>query len=324
MILRPINLFHFLFLALFTCTLSAQEFRCNELLGHHDKTLLTYEYTNPSTKFRGVACVVLLNEDATVLLYLEEEVEQKEPEGRKQAVARAQLQSVSFSERFYTGIIHVTKSFESPQSDIFGLDNAVFTLSVSLSSRLITFTINSSVYIWQPRDFVPNWIMLVEIPKSCGTKSLIIHDPVPRPVPDRLGIICVLEDSPTAFRFFSFGWRRAGSSGRPRKFINFGSLRTVTPNFLNIFTGRIHAVEFPAVLDIPASKSDQNLFRDTLMVSAVRSVNTNSFMIYGDFQEVWFDAKIGSSVNPKYPLLPINLETDFSKDLVGIYGFPRL
>lgn len=271
----------------------------------------------------------LLNRGDTLLMYLEEEtVGVNTP--RKQAVGRAQLQSPSPpGSLFYNGVIHVTNNIIDPHEDLFDLDNSPFSLTITLDTGLVSFSIkpklspDNMVYIWQPRLTVPRWSMHVNIPKSCGVKSYNINDPLPRPSKDRDGIICVLEESPTILRFFSFGWKKAGQSGNPRKFVNFGSLRQATPNFLNIYTGRVHSISFPCGCNLEA---DRKTFKDSFIITAVRSPTSKSLMIYGDLQEEWHDIRIQMDPHfmPRYPLLPINMNTDFSADLRQIYGLPTI
>jgi hypothetical protein len=323
----------FLIFSLFKILLADTEFKCNQLLnaGGEEASLRTFEYINPKTKGRGVVCVSLLNRAETLLMYLEEETTVGTGSGtgtgiRKQAVGRAQLQSPSPpGTRLYTGVIHVTNNIIDPHEDLFDLNNSPFTLSLALETGLVSFSIkpklssDNIVYIWQPRTSVPRWSMHVNIPKSCGVKSYTINDPIPRPSKDRDGIVCVLEESPTILRFFSFGWKKSGQSGNPRKFVNFGSLRLATPNFLNIYTGRIHSIAFPCGCNL---ENDRLNFKETFLITAVRSSTRKSLMIYGDLQEEWHDIGIRIEPNfmPRYPLLPINLNTDFSADLRQIYG----
>lgn len=330
MILRIWRISLFLIFSLLNNLLADPDFRCNQLLNAGEEaaaaSLRTFEYINPKTKGRGVVCVSLLNRAETLLMYLEEETNVGNGI-RKQAVGRAQLQSPSPpGTRLYTGIIHVTNNIIDPHEDLFDLNNSPFTLSLALDTGLVSFSIKQKlsshniVYIWQPRTSVPRWSMHVNIPKSCGVKSYTINDPIRRPSKDRDGIVCVLEESPTILRFFSFGWKKSGQSGNPRKFVNFGSLRLATPNFLNIYTGRIHSIAFPC--GGSNLKNDRINFKETFVITAVRSSKRKSLMIYGDLQEEWHDIGIRIEPNfmPRYPLLPINLNTDFSADLRQIYG----
>ena len=326
-------LFLFLLSFLFICCHADKEFRCNHLLNTAtDTSLRTFEYINPKSKLRGVVCVSLLNKAGTLLMYLEEETSINNTI-RKQAVGRAQLQSPSPpGTRLYTGIIHVTNNIIDTHEDLFDLDNSPFTLSVALDSGLVSFSVKSLkttdniVYIWQPRLTVPQWSMHVNIPKSCGIKSYTISDPIPRTAKDRDGIVCILEESPSILRFFSFGWKKSGQSGKPRKFVNFGSLQLATPNFLNIYTGRVHTIAFPCGCDFESELQDRKNFKETFVITAVRSFSSKSLMIYGDLQEEWHDTQtqIDPILPPRYPLLPINLFTDFSADLRQIYGLPSI
>lgn len=329
-----------LFLLLFSSLLISgqhahKDFRCNHLLNTvNDTSLRTFEYINPKSKLRGVACLSLLNEAGTLLMYLEEETTATIGSIRKQAVGRAQLQSPSPpGTRLYTGFIHVTHNVIDTHEDMFDLDNSPFTLSVALDTGLLSFSIKSLkttdnlVYMWQPRLTVPRWSMQVNIPKSCGIKSYSINDPLPRTPKDRDGIVCILEESPSILRFFSLGWKKSGSSGKPRKFVNFGSLRLASPNFFNIYTGRVHTIAFPCGCNFePQVDRNRKNFKDTFVITAVRSFSSKSLMIYGDLQEEWHDTQIQIDPIslPRYPLLPINLFTDFSADLRQIYGLPSI
>ena len=330
MILRV--LLHFLIYAAVLNFASAHEFRCNDLLDKAtNPSLRTFEYTNPKTKLRGVACVSLLNNEESLLMYLEEDTkniqnDHKHKHKRKQAVGRAQLQSPSPpGTHFYSGVIHVTHNIADNHEDLFDLDNFPFTISVALDTGLVSFSIKSQkspdsiVYMWQPRISVPKWSMHVDIPESCGIKSYKIADPIPRTTKDRDGIVCVLEESASVLRFYSLGWRKSGYAGKPRKFVDFGSLRVASPNFLNIYTGRIHRIAFPCHCHL---KHDRKTFKESSIITAVRSPAGTSLMIYGDLKEEWHDTKtqIDPFEMPRYPLLPINLQTDFSADLRQIYG----
>ncbi len=246
----------------------------------------------------------------------------------KQAVGRAHRSHNSPT--LYTGVIHVIKNIhDQQQQDLYDLDNSPFTLNFTPETGIATLTIRSHqsaselVYIWLPRAVVHHWFMRVEIPRNCGSiKSFRIADPISQSVPDRQGIVCVLQNTPTTFKYFSLGWRRAGVDGKPRKFINFGSLLSASTNFLNIYTGRVHALDFPSPCDTKHIQADQFAFKDTLIISAVRSVNSHSLMVYGDLQELWYDpeAPIDSASPPKYPLISKNFNSDYSADLKQIYG----
>lgn len=315
-------------LILFKLT-AAQDFKCNDLLRTDANThLRTFEYINPKTKLRGVACASFLNNNSSVLIYLEEDTGSGASSSlKKQAVARAQKQN-----NVYTGVVHVIRNISDNSEDLFDLDGSAFNLSVTSDNDIGTFSIKSPhsadslVYIWQPRVSVPKWTMQVDVPRSCsnGLKSFTIHDPIPRPSKDRHGIVCVFSDSPTNVKFYSLGWRKAGASGKPRKFVNFGSLSLVSPNYLNVYTGQIHAMEFPLVTDPKDLQADRLIFKESKLITAVKSYNINSFLLYGDLQEVWFDpqTKLDAANRPQYPILPINLKSDYSADLKHIYGLP--
>ena len=173
--------------------------------------------------------------------------------------------------------------------------------------------------------------MLVHIPKSCGDSGLNtlgITDPIPQPSLIRKGIVCILLDRPDLLKFFSIGWRKAGVSGKIRKFVYFGSLKPPSTNFLNIYTGRIHALEFPCG-SVPERELaiDRLGFKETLVVTAVRSLtNQKSFLLYGDLQEIWFDPQetFNSAQIPKFPLIPTSFESNFKADIGNIYGLPRV
>lgn len=326
MILRRYSVFvkHLILINLFFFSKFAlahlEEFRCDELISSspsspHGNSVRTFEFINPRNNRRGVSCASLVNNGNTLLMYLEEET----PHTRKQAIGRAQLQSPSPpGTHIYTGVIHVSKNIPDEHEDLFDLDDASFTISIAIDSGLASFSIKPStspdniVYIWQPRDSVPNWSMHVDIPGSCGIKAYSINDPIPKNPKDRTGIVCVLEESPSNLKFYSLGWKKS------RKFVNFGSLRLASPNFLNIYTGLIHEMPFPS-----QEPSTMPPFKETSTITAVRSTNSQtSFMIYGDLQEEWHDIQhqVDPHFLPRYPLIPISPQTDFSSDLRQIYG----
>lgn len=256
----------------------------------------------------------------------------KHHRAHKQAVARAH-QSPS-SPNLYTGILHVVHNLADKHEDLFDLDGTEFTLNLAPETGLATLTFKSNlskeeiVYIWQPRDVVNNWTMQVTIPKDCGVNlktSFRIADPVPRDEPDRSGIVCVLQNSPSSLKFFSLGWRKDGTSAKPRKFVNFGSLRSASTNFVNIYTGKVHALAFPSPCENRQNiQADRLAFRDSLIISAVKSVNSQSFLIYGDLQEVWYDATVPLDTQPKYPLIPINFDSNYSFNFKKIPGLSTI
>ena len=328
------NMLVLLFIFLF-CTFSyAQEFRCNDLLGPDNQNLLTFEYTNPHSHLRGVACVSFLNNRDSILMYMEELTGERGK--RKQAVGRAQL-LLNSNPPTYSGVIHVLTNVGDKHEDLYDLDGDAFTISIVSSTGLGTFSIKSRlssdnlVYIWQPRTVVPNWRMLVHIPESCGNSVSSnyygITDPIPQSSLVRKGIVCVLQDRPDLFKFFSIGWRKAGVSGKIRKFIYFGSLKSPSPNFLNVYTGRVHALEFPCG-SVPERdlRTDRMAFKETLVATAVRSLTSKSFMLYGDLQEIWFDpgAPINPAEIPKFPIVPVSFESNYKADIGNIYGLPRI
>lgn len=310
----------------------AQEFRCNDLLDPNDQNLLTFEYTNYKTNLRGVACVSLLNNRESMLIYMEEMT--SKPEERKQAIGRAQLQPNS-NPPMYSGIIHVLTNFVDNYEDLYDLDGDSFDLSIISGTGLGTFSMESRissediVYIWQPRIVVPNWRMFVHAPKACGNglNTLLITDPIPQSSLVRKGIVCFLVEGPNILKFFSIGWRKAGVSGKIRKFIHFGSLRSPSPNFLNVYTGRVHAIEFPCGSVSEAElRVDRLAFRESLIATAVRSLGNRSFMLYGDLKEIWYDPQnpINPSEIPKFPLVPTSFDVNYHIDIGNIYGFPRI
>lgn len=339
------NLF-LLALFLFLNRLKAHDFRCNELLGHDNHNLLTFEYIHPQTRMRGVACVSLINNRDSMLMYIEEQAipvpgkskKQRPPINaqRKQAIGRAQLLPNSNSNPpIYRGVIHVLNNVGDKYEDFYDLDGDTFTLSIVPGTGLGTFSIKSRlssddiVYIWQPRDTVPNWRMILHVPESCGSSltTYTITDPIPRPALVKKGIVCVLSDQAVSLKFFSIGWKKAGVSGKIRKFIYFGSLKSPSTNFLNIYTGRVHALEFPCG-SIPEKdlKIDRLAFKETLVMTAVRSLTSSRFMLYGDLQEIWFDPKmsINPSDIPNFPVIPISFESNYRTDLGNVYGLPSI
>lgn len=345
--------------------IEAQGFRCDELLrsasaavtGH--ETTRTFEYVNPKTNLRGVACVSLLNKGETMIFYIEEETTSTNTKStaasfnlnsmvhakHKQAMGRAQLKKQttdslninSTNSLIFTGLLHIINNIEDSQKqgDLFDHENSQFSLSYTSPKGLATFTVkpfditkNNLVYLWHPRDSVPNWEMQVNIPKFCGIKFFTLHDPIgDRPKNDRAGKVCVLEHTNSSLKFFSIGWKKSGASGRARKFINFGVLRTASPSFFNIYTGRVHVMAFPGHMDLPASEFDRSEFKEALKVTSVQAINTKDFMVYGDLQEEWLAPRINVQNNadnypvPRYPLLPSDLSLDYSDEIRHIYGF---
>lgn len=383
----------------------SQNFQCNHLLSPVDhQNLLTFEYTSPGTKNRGVVCIAMLNNRESLVMYMEEEVNVVGQEGaqqpvtsatavatesetkkkkhkkrklrkrvrrrvnrflhrnklqknnstdaepepientnaqqtplvpaqrlkHKQAIGRAHRSPSS--ESLYTGIIHVIKNIADDEEDLYDLDSAPFTLNFTPETGLATFSIRSRlsstelIYIWLPRAFVNHWVMRIEIPKDCGAiESLRITDPISQSVPDRQGIVCILQNTPSTLKYFSLGWRKSGVEGKPRKFINFGSLRSASTNFVNIYTGRVHNLEFPSPCQTKHIQTDRLAFKDTFIISAVKSVNSKSLMVYGDLQELWYDPKtpLDPTTPPKYPFIPNNFDSDYSSDLKLIYGLPH-
>ena len=316
----------------------AQDFRCSELLDPASSlNLLTFEYNNPKTGNRGVVCISWLNNRDSMVMYLEEEegtnshTGEDGKGGRKQAVGRAHR--VGNSATLYSGLIHVTKNVADQHEDHFDLDNSPFTLAIVPETGLATFTIRSRlsveedvVLIWRPRggSGVSNWVMRVEIPQSCGAtmKSYNITDPIPLAVNNVKGVVCVLESSATSFKYFSLGWRRAGVAGKPRKFVNFGSLRSANANFVNVFSGRVHSIEFPAPCENSNIKADRLAFKDTLIVRAVKSINSPSLILYGDLHEIWVNQQNQNPLDPKfppkYPLIPANFSLNLKSKLQKI------
>lgn len=321
-------------LLLFSAGLKAQDFRCNELLGHDNHNLLTFEYIHPQTRLRGVACVSLLNDRESMLMYIEERVDRPASQRRKQAIGRAQLVPNSHPPT-YTGVIHILTNVGDTYEDLYDLDGDAFRLSIVPGTGLGTFYIKSRlssdyiVYIWQPRATVPDWRMLVHIPESCG-KSLstyAIADPIPQSALVRKGIVCVLLDRPDLLKFFSIGWKKAGVSGKIRKFVYFGSLKSPSTNFFNIYTGRVHALEFPCgSVQEKDLRIDRLAFKETLVATAVRSLTSSRFMLYGELQEIWFNPRvpINSSEIPNFPIIPVSFESNYRADIGNIYGLPRI
>lgn len=340
-----------LVLFVFLSRISGQGFRCDELMtSQPSSSLRTFEYRNPKTKKRGVACVSFLNNGETVLIYMEEDVVvdlKTNKHARKQAVARARKQSNSSSNQvssIYSGVIHVINNRSDSHEDLYDLDNTAFTLSVSTSDKsesgnIATFSIKSLrttdniVYIWQPRDRVPRWEMHVDIPQKCHDEALTsfqIYDPIagPNQRPDRNGLVCFLSQSPNAIKYYALGWRKAGVAGKPRKFIDFGSIRLASSKFLNVYTGRLHELAFPCGCDAKDLEADRQTFKESRSITAVKAYNANSYMIYGDLQELWIDTqsvpvdKLQPANRPQFPLLPVDLNGDYSAELSNIPGLP--
>ena len=340
--------------------IEAQGFRCDELLRSASaavtgqETTRTFEYVNPKTNLRGVACVSLLNNGETMIFYIEEETALTNVEcanfnsmvraKHKQAMGRAQLKKQSIDNSnvnstnffIFTGLLHIINNTEGSQKqgDLFDHENSQFSLSYTSPKGLATLTVkpfditeNNLIYLWHPRDSVPNWEMQVNIPKFCGIKFFTLHDPIgDRPKSDRAGKVCVLEHTNSSLKFFSIGWKKSGASGRARKFINFGVLRSASPSFFNIYTGRVHVMAFPGHMDLPASEVDRLEFKEALKVTTVQAINTKDFMVYGDLQEEWLAPRINIQNNvddypvPRYPLLPSDLSLDYSDEIRQIYG----
>jgi hypothetical protein len=318
-------------------TVEGFDFKCNELLQpENGNSVRTFEYLNPRTNLRGVVCVSALNGGETLLMYMEEETAStistsNNVKIHKQAIGRAQQQNSSQQQQ-YKGIIHVVKNVSDRNEDLYDLDNSHF--SISFSGDMAKFAMKSVhsgdelVYLWQPRpNGVPRWQIHMQIPNHCAPsikKTLILRDPIN--TNHKHGIVCVLQEKANLIKFYSFGWKRAGVAGRPRKFIHFGSLRLASQNFANVLTGNVHAMDFPAISDLPLHELDRQQYKQDMKISAVKSVNSPNLLLYGDVQEEWINPIQSKPHFPsKYPIIPLNPNSNANnQELKNIYGFARL
>lgn len=330
----------------------------SKLRSHSHSLTKTFEYTNPKNNRRGVACLLTNTRLNETFIYIEEE---KTPSLHIQAVGRA-LPHPTKSNLVTGNLVLISQNTKSsPRANYLR-----FKLSLNKVTGLSTFTLKSAdpetedlVFLWKPRDFVYNWTMKVDIPVSCGSgfETFYIRDPVKKKNPDRDGIICKRiiaqeqndkDESLSNYNYnthpkdrrvdlFGIGWRKAGSSGLPRKFINFFSLRPEGDNFFNIFKGSVHEFAFPDPLNIPATKRDRRLFRNPIFITAVRSLKTKNYRIFGQIQEEWHrtsSTSTSTSIESRtqktscsrkskdsFALLPLKFKRDFSDELTKLRGF---
>lgn len=279
-------------------------FYCHHLTVPEAKDRIsTFEFRNPQTNARGVACVIHTGPDSAYF-YLEEADAEA---GGHDTGSDNHTGALGFAARTADGLLtgHLWK-FGSRVPG--GSGSLPFTVDTGAGTDASFWTMHVSgrSAIWQPRSAqgVANWQMSPALaPLTCPPQmhELRLADPIAHSAPatsDRDGIVCVRANGPAAANnvaadFFAVGRRRAAGSGALRKFISFGRLqRPAAAREQRVLQGEAVSLSFFTAED--SSTSNAGALRKDQMkpdqsFRAIPSLSGRSVLLLDDLREKWIE-----------------------------------
>jgi hypothetical protein len=266
-------------------------FFCHQMIPGSSAQIKTFEFRNPKTNTRGVACVIAVDAQSAYF-YTEEE-----------GSSSNRIGGLGFAKRTNDGVFtgnlwKFAKADEGRSSTA-----APFTVDTGSSGNFWTLQVSGKSVIWQPRtdQGVANWQMAADLlPRTCPAQmhQLAIIDPIPgnNRIPDRKGVVCVNAAREGLADFFAVGWRRVEGSGQLRKFVNFGRMHR-SPKSSRSFDGKLINFYFLTAADQP---DDRDQVRLDLVFKAIPSQQGHSLLLLGDLKEKW--------ISPGFDAVSVNNE----------------